>query len=133
MEEVCHYFQGTPTADGWRSRGEQIPVGGAGLQACNLSIASERLQPLRCLVTIPIEALRAAALLYITTASWKKKDSSNLTDSQIVVEIWQMSFYDHRVCNAYEYFRFRHYIHMKPVRGGPVPSLPEFSPQFGEV
>ncbi len=33
-------------------------------------------------------------------------------------EIWQTSFYDHRVRDANEYTRFRHYIHMNPVRRG---------------
>jgi putative transposase len=31
-------------------------------------------------------------------------------------EIWQTSFYDRRVRDATEYARFRHYIHMNPVR-----------------
>ena len=39
-------------------------------------------------------------------------------------EIWQTSFYDRRVRDASEYGRFRHYIHMNPVRRGLV-SLPE--------
>jgi putative transposase len=39
-------------------------------------------------------------------------------------EIWQTSFYDHRVRDASEYGHFRHYIHMNPVRRGLV-SLPE--------
>src|ERR1700686_1263193 len=36
-------------------------------------------------------------------------------------EIWQTSFYDHRVRDADEYSRFRHYIQMNPVRRGLVP------------
>ncbi len=39
-------------------------------------------------------------------------------------EIWQTSFYDRRVRDAEEYARFRHYIHMNPVRRGLV-CLPE--------
>ena len=41
-------------------------------------------------------------------------------------EIWQTSFYDRRVRNAGEYARFRHYIHMNPVRRGLVPTPEEF-------
>ena len=41
-------------------------------------------------------------------------------------EIWQTSFYDHRVRDANEYSRFRHYIHMNPVRRGLVPIPEEF-------
>lgn len=33
-------------------------------------------------------------------------------------EIWQTSFYDHRVRDPTEYARFREYIHMNPVRRG---------------
>jgi putative transposase len=43
-----------------------------------------------------------------------------------VGEIWQTSFYDHRVRDGGEYSRFRHYIHMNPVRRGLVPSPDEF-------
>jgi len=35
-------------------------------------------------------------------------------------EIWQTSFYDHRVRDAEEYERFRKYIHENPVRRGLV-------------
>ena len=41
-------------------------------------------------------------------------------------EIWQTSFYDHRVRDEGEYLRFRHYIHMNPVRRGLVSSPEEF-------
>jgi putative transposase len=41
-------------------------------------------------------------------------------------EIWQTSFYDRRVRDEEEYSRFRHYIHMNPVRRGLVPSPEEF-------
>ena len=41
-----------------------------------------------------------------------------------VWDIWQTSFYDRRVRDAGEYVRFRHYIHMNPVRRGLV-SMPE--------
>jgi putative transposase len=41
-------------------------------------------------------------------------------------EIWQTSFYDHRVRESSEYIRLRHYIHMNPVRRGLVPSPEEF-------
>jgi putative transposase len=41
-------------------------------------------------------------------------------------EIWQTSFYDHRVRDAIEYARFRHYIHMNPVRRGLVQTPEEF-------
>jgi REP-associated tyrosine transposase len=41
-------------------------------------------------------------------------------------EIWQTSFYDHRVRDWHEYARFRHYIHMNPVRRGLVPIPEEF-------
>ena len=41
-------------------------------------------------------------------------------------EIWQTSFYDHRVRDADEYGRFRHYIHMNPVRRGLVATPEEF-------
>lgn len=44
----------------------------------------------------------------------------------IIGEIWQTSFYDHRVRDAGEYARFRHYIHMNPVRRGLVVSAEEF-------
>lgn len=40
-------------------------------------------------------------------------------------EIWQTSFHDHRVRDANEYSRFRHYIHMNPVRRGLVPTPEE--------
>jgi putative transposase len=33
-------------------------------------------------------------------------------------EIWQTSFYDHRVRDAGEYLRARHYIHHNPVKAG---------------
>jgi putative transposase len=42
-------------------------------------------------------------------------------------EVWQTSFYDHRVRDATEYGRFRHYIHMNPVRRGIVWAPEEFS------
>jgi putative transposase len=42
-------------------------------------------------------------------------------------DIWQTSFYDRRVRDASEYARFRHYIHMNPVRKGLV-ALPEEFP-----
>ena len=41
-------------------------------------------------------------------------------------EIWQTSFYDHRVREANEYARFRHYIHMNPVCRGLVAAPEEF-------
>lgn len=41
-------------------------------------------------------------------------------------EIWQTSFYDRRVRDANEYVRFRHYIHMNPVRRGLVSNPEEF-------
>jgi putative transposase len=41
-------------------------------------------------------------------------------------EIWQTSFYDRRVRDAEEHARFRHYIHMNPVRRGLVPAPEEF-------
>jgi putative transposase len=41
-------------------------------------------------------------------------------------EIWQTSFYDRRVRDWEEYSRFRHYIHMNPVRRGLVPVPEEF-------
>ncbi len=44
----------------------------------------------------------------------------------LIGEIWQTSFYDHRVRDGDEYFRFRHYIHMNPVRRGLVSSPEEF-------
>jgi len=46
-------------------------------------------------------------------------------------EIWQTSFYDRRVREADEYVRFRHYIHMNPVRRGLVPAPEEFP--YGSV
>lgn len=46
-------------------------------------------------------------------------------------EIWQTSFYDHRVRDSNEYARLRHYIHMNPVRKG-LATLPEEFP-FGSV
>jgi len=42
-------------------------------------------------------------------------------------EVWQTSFYDHRVRDANEYTSFRHYIHMNPVRRG-LATLPEEFP-----
>jgi putative transposase len=42
-------------------------------------------------------------------------------------EIWQTSFYDRRVRDPDEYARFRHYIHMNPVRRGLVSVPEEFS------
>jgi putative transposase len=42
-------------------------------------------------------------------------------------DIWQTSFYDHRVRDAIEYSRFRYYIHMNPVRRGLTQSPEEFS------
>jgi putative transposase len=47
-------------------------------------------------------------------------------------EIWQTSFYDHRVRDANEYARFRHYIHMNPVRRGLVPA-PEECPYSSAI
>jgi putative transposase len=44
-----------------------------------------------------------------------------------VGEIWQTSFYDHRVRDGEEYSRFRHYIHMNLVRRGLVPIPEEFT------
>ena len=41
-------------------------------------------------------------------------------------EIWQTSFYDHRARDTSEYARFRHYIHMNPVRRGLVAMPEEF-------
>jgi putative transposase len=41
-------------------------------------------------------------------------------------EIWQTSFFDRRVRDANEYTRFRHYIHMNPVRRGLATSPEEF-------
>ncbi len=41
-------------------------------------------------------------------------------------EIWQTSFYDRRVRDASEYARFRHYIHMNPVRRGLVSDPEDF-------
>jgi len=41
-------------------------------------------------------------------------------------EIWQNSFYDHRIRDHQEYLRCRHYIHMNPVRKGLVPTPEEF-------
>ena len=47
-------------------------------------------------------------------------------EMRLAGEIWQTSFYDHRVRDANEYARFRHYIHMNPVRRGLVPTPEEF-------
>lgn len=41
-------------------------------------------------------------------------------------EVWQTSFYDRRVRDELEYRRFRHYIHMNPVRRGLVVAAEEF-------
>jgi len=41
-------------------------------------------------------------------------------------DIWQASFYDRRVRNGSEYLRFRHYIHMNPVRRGLAVGVEEF-------
>jgi putative transposase len=41
-------------------------------------------------------------------------------------EIWQSSLYDRRVRDAEEYARFRHDIHMNPVRRGLVPVCEDF-------
>lgn len=41
-------------------------------------------------------------------------------------EVWQSSFYDHRVRDAGEYARFRNYIHENPVRAGPVSAPQEY-------
>ena len=41
-------------------------------------------------------------------------------------EIWQTSFHDRRVRDAEEYVRFRHYIHMNPVRSGLVAVAEDF-------
>ena len=50
-----------------------------------------------------------------------------------VGEIWQTSFYDHRVRDGEEYSRFRHYIHMNPVRRGLVPSSRGVSLRFRDI
>ena len=47
-------------------------------------------------------------------------------DLGFIDEIWQTSFYDRRVRDAAEYARFRHYIHMNPVRRGLAPTAGEF-------
>jgi len=39
-------------------------------------------------------------------------------------EIWQTSFYDRRVRDIKEYYAFREYIHLNPVKRG-LASLPE--------
>jgi putative transposase len=44
----------------------------------------------------------------------------------IAGEIWQTSFYDHRVRNDNEYVRFRQYIHMNPVKRGSAPAPGQF-------
>ena len=44
----------------------------------------------------------------------------------LIGEPWQTSFYDHRVRDGDEYSRFRHYIHMNPVRRRLVPRPEEF-------
>lgn len=41
-------------------------------------------------------------------------------------EIWQKSYYDHRVRDWAEYARLRRYIHQNPVRRGLVRSAEEF-------
>jgi REP-associated tyrosine transposase len=41
-------------------------------------------------------------------------------------EIWQNSFYDHRVRNAVEYARFRNYIHQNPVKKGIVTNATDY-------
>jgi putative transposase len=43
-----------------------------------------------------------------------------------VMEIWQTSFYDHRVRDADEYVRFRRYVHMNPVKRGLSTAPDEF-------
>lgn len=47
-------------------------------------------------------------------------------------EVWQTSFYDHRIRDANESARFRHYIHMNPVRRGLV-ATPEVLLQLGPI
>jgi putative transposase len=44
----------------------------------------------------------------------------------VVGEIWQTSFYDHRVRDGAEYERFKHYIHQNPVRRGLAVSSEDF-------
>jgi putative transposase len=46
-------------------------------------------------------------------------------------DIWQTSFYDHRVRDAIEYSRLRYYIHMNPVRRGLTQSPEGFFAQLG--
>jgi len=46
--------------------------------------------------------------------------------SELPGEIWQTSFYDHRVRDSGEYERFRHYIHQNPVRRGLAFSSEDF-------
>ncbi len=41
-------------------------------------------------------------------------------------ELWQTSFYDHRVRDALEYLKIRDYIHQNPVRRGLAPSAEEY-------
>ena len=41
-------------------------------------------------------------------------------------EIWQTSFYDHRVRDSGEYERFTHYIHQNPVKRGLALSNEDF-------
>jgi putative transposase len=41
-------------------------------------------------------------------------------------EVWEKSFYDHRVRDFTEYQRFRHYIHQNPVKRALVNSAEEY-------
>ena len=70
---------------------------------------------------IPPVTIEKAVQLIKGGFSYRAKKEFGFTS-----EIWQTSFYDHRVRDSVEYASFRHYIHMNPVRRGLVTSPEEF-------
>jgi len=71
------------------------------------------------LLITPTEALERALQLIKGGFSFRAKKELGFGG-----EIWQKSFYDHRVRDWEEYCAFRRYIHMNPVKRGLV-AVPE--------
>jgi len=65
------------------------------------------------LLLTPLDSLEKALQLIKGGFSYRAKKELGFTE-----ELWQQSFYDHRVRNTEEYERCRHYIHQNPALRG---------------
>jgi putative transposase len=65
------------------------------------------------LLITPISPVTLEKAVQFTRGSFSYRAKKELG---FIAEIWQTSFYDRRVRDAPEYSRFRHCIHMNPVR-----------------